>query len=97
MLTIDLDHNLIIEQILLENGELPCIPDNRISGNVKVKTGGKIRNVWVTDIKNCKDYKCFHPHDCPIQGAKGVRNSQERWMCLTNFHQGCPDEPQKKK
>ena len=68
----------------------------KMSGHIKVKVAGKIRNVWVTDTKNCKDYKCFHPHDCPIQGASGVRNSQERWMCLTNLYHGCPDKPEKK-
>jgi len=66
------------------------------SGNIKVRIAGKIRNVWVSDINNCKDCECFHPHDCPIQGVKGVRNSEERWICLTNFYHGCPSKPQKR-
>ena len=48
------------------------------------------RDVWVAE-KDCPKYKCYHPHDCPVQGAKGVRDSKERWMCLTNFYNGCPD------
>lgn len=65
------------------------------SGNIKLKVRGKTRNVWVSDVNNCKKYNCFHPHDCPIQGVRGVRSSQERWMCLTNVYRGCPVEPQK--
>jgi len=65
------------------------------SGTIRMKLHGKYRDVWVADTKNCKDYKCFHPHDCPVQGARGVRSSKERYMCLTNVNNGCPDEPQK--
>ena len=65
------------------------------SGTIKVKVAGRTRSVFVTDVKNCKAYKCFHPHDCPVQGAGGVRSSQERWMCLTNVTHGCPDNPEK--
>ena len=61
------------------------------SGNITVFYGGKKRSVFVTDTKNCKNYTCFKPHDCPIQGAKGIRNSASRWMCLTNVNSGCPD------
>lgn len=60
-------------------------------GNIKVKFAGKMRSVWVTDIDKCKSYKCFHPHDCPVQGSRGVRDSESRWMCLTNVLRGCPD------
>lgn len=65
-------------------------------GNVKVKIGGKVKLVWCLDPDNCPDYVCFHPQDCPIQGASGVRNSGERWMCLTNALYGCPDNPKKR-
>lgn len=65
------------------------------SGNVKVKINGKVKLVWCSDTDNCPQYTCFHPHDCPIQGARGVRCSIERWMCLTNALHGCPDNPQK--
>ena len=49
------------------------------------------KKVSVVD-KDCPKYKCFNPHDCSVQGAGGVRSSKERWMCLTNFYNGCPDE-----
>lgn len=65
------------------------------SGTIRMKLHGKYRDVWVSDTKNCKYYKCFHPHDCPIQGARGVRSSTERYMCLTNVNHGCPDEPER--
>jgi hypothetical protein len=65
------------------------------SGKIKVKFAGKTRSVWVSDVNNCKEYKCFHPHDCPVQGLRSVRSSAERWMCLTNVIKGCPDEPKK--
>ena len=58
---------------------------------IKVKFAGKVREVEVLD-KKCRHRKCFHPHDCPVQGAKGVRRSEPRWMCLTNFLHGCPDD-----
>ncbi len=64
---------------------------NEISGHIKIKLFGKYRNVWVSDINNCKNYKCFKPHDCPVHGARGVNSSCGRWMCLTNFYNGCPD------
>lgn len=67
-----------------------------MNGHIKVKIAGKIRSVYVTDIHNCKGYECFHPHDCPVQGARGVRSSEARWMCLTNVLRGCPDKPLKK-
>jgi hypothetical protein len=68
-----------------------------MSGTVRVKLYGKYREVWVSDTKNCKNFKCFHPHDCPVQGARGGRSSEERYMCLTNLYHGCPDDPQKKR
>ena len=67
-----------------------------MEGKIRVKVGGKTRYVWVVDTKKCKNYNCFLPHDCPIQGAGGVRNSQERWMCLTNANHGCPINPEEK-
>lgn len=66
------------------------------SGNISIKVHGKMRKVWVADTVNCKNYKCFHPHDCPIQGARGVRNSSERYMCLTNVNNGCPENKELK-
>jgi len=66
-----------------------------MSGEIKIKLYGKTRNVWVADKTNCKKYKCFHPHDCPVQGVGGVRESKERWVCLTNFLKGCPDKLEK--
>lgn len=66
------------------------------SGTVRIKLNGKYRDVWVSDVTNCKQYKCFHPHDCPVQGARGVRSSKERYMCLTNVNQGCPSKLEKK-
>jgi hypothetical protein len=65
------------------------------SGKIKIKLNGKYRDVFVADTTNCKNYKCFLPHDCPIQGAGGVRSSLERYMCLTNVNEGCPAEPKK--
>ena len=64
---------------------------------VKVKYAGKMRRVEVVD-RLCPHRSCFHPHDCPVQGAGGVRQSEPRWMCLTNAMRGCPDpkpEPNK--
>lgn len=55
-----------------------------------MKVYGKIREVYVVD-RDCPFRSCFHPHDCPVQGAGGVRESKERWMCLTNAMSGCPD------
>lgn len=66
------------------------------SGIIRTKVHGKYREVWVSDTSNCKNYKCFNPHDCPVQGAGGVRSSKERYMCLTNVYSGCPYEPEKK-
>jgi hypothetical protein len=57
---------------------------------IKVKFAGKVRTVSVV-YKDCATRKCFHPHDCPVQGSGGVRESQERWMCLTNVLRGCPE------
>lgn len=57
---------------------------------MKMRIHGKTRDVYVVD-KDCKSRPCFHPHDCPVQGAGGVRESEERWMCLTNAMGGCPD------
>ena len=65
------------------------------SGTIKIKLHGKYRDVWVSDTRNCKNYKCFHPHDCPTQGARGVRSSKGRYMCLTNVNQGCPEESER--
>lgn len=48
------------------------------------------KNVQVVDAL-CPKRSCYHPHDCPVQGAGGVRESTERWMCLTNVNHGCPD------
>lgn len=66
---------------------------------VKMKLYGKVRAVGCRDHE-CPDRPCFKPHDCPIQGAGGVRESAERWMCLTNVNHGCPaviPEPVKKR
>jgi hypothetical protein len=61
---------------------------------IKVKVyGNTIKKVEVID-ERCLNYKCFKPHNCPVQGAGGVRDSKERWVCLTNFYHGCPDNPQ---
>lgn len=57
---------------------------------IKVLFAGKKREVEVVD-RDCAKRKCFHPHDCPVQGCGGVRESKERWMCLTNVLHGCPD------
>ncbi len=65
-----------------------------MSGTIRMKLYGKFRNVFVSNTKNCKNYKCFHPHDCPIQGARGVRSSGTRYMCLTNVNSGCPENPE---
>ena len=67
------------------------------SGHIKVKVGFQFKKVFVVDTENCKSYDCFHPHDCPVQGARGVRSSAARWMCLTNVNRGCPDKPKLKK
>lgn len=64
------------------------------SGTIRMKLYGKYRDVWVSDTKNCKNYKCFNPHDCPVRGVGGVRTSTERYMCLTNVNNGCPEEKQ---
>ena len=64
-----------------------------MQGKIKIKVGGKIRSVWVSDTKNCQNYECFNPHDCPVHGAGGVRSSTPRWMCLTNALNGCPENP----
>ena len=63
------------------------------SGTIKIKLAGKWRFVFVSDINNCKKYECFHPHDCPVHGAKGVQQTAERYVCLTNFYNGCPAKP----
>lgn len=63
-------------------------------GHITVKIAGKNKRVWVSDKDKCPKYKCFHPHDCPVQGGGGVRSSSERWMCLTNALRGCPDNPE---
>lgn len=55
------------------------------------KIYGKKRAVYVSE-SNCPLYECFRPHDVPVQGARGVRSSKERYMCLTNVHAGCPDK-----
>ncbi len=52
----------------------------------------KIKKDVIVAEKNCIKYECYHPHDCPVQGAGGVRESKERYMCLTNFYSGCPKE-----
>lgn len=62
-----------------------------MDGTIRIKIYGKFREVYVTDTIHCKNYKCFHPHDCPIQVAGEVRQTDERWMCLTNALHGCPD------
>jgi hypothetical protein len=61
---------------------------------VKVKFAGEIRTVEVTD-KECPSRKCFHPHNCPVRSGGGVGNgysydSKPRWLCLTNYLNGCP-------
>lgn len=57
---------------------------------IDINFAGKRRKVWVVD-EDCKNRKCFRPHNCPVQGKKGVRSSEPRWMCLTNFLHGCPE------
>jgi len=60
------------------------------AGKIRIKVYKKYREVFVTDTVNCKSYQCFHPHNCPIHGAKGINDSNDRWMCLTNVNEGCP-------
>lgn len=57
---------------------------------ITVKFAGERRKVEVSD-KDCATRPCLRPHDCPVQGRGGVRSSTPRWMCLTNFYNGCPD------
>ena len=57
--------------------------------NISIKVSGKKRNINCAD-KDCPKRTCWHPHDCPVQGAGGVRESKARWMCLTNVNRGCP-------
>ena len=62
---------------------------------VRAKFGSGYRWVEVPH-RECPTLECFHPHDCPVQGYGGVRESQPRWMCLTNVLHGCPENPQPK-
>lgn len=62
-----------------------------MGGKIRVKVYKTYKNVWVSDTDKCKKRECFKPHNCPVQGAMGVRSSDERWMCLTNFYSGCPE------
>jgi hypothetical protein len=57
---------------------------------LKIKVHGKTRTVACSD-RDCPKRPCWHPHDCPVQGCGGVRESTPRWMCLTNALHGCPD------
>lgn len=65
---------------------------------MKIKTDvfGAKRDVIVSD-RACPKRKCFKPHDCPVQGARGVRESASRWMCLTNVLHGCPENAEENK
>lgn len=66
---------------------------------LNVRDNGCLRKVECKD-KDCPRRSCWHPHDCPIQGYGGVRESTPRWMCLTNALHGCPTpipEPKGKK
>jgi hypothetical protein len=56
---------------------------------VRIKTRGAIRSVSCSH-RDCPTRPCWDPHDCPVQGAGGVRESESRWLCLTNALQGCP-------
>lgn len=56
---------------------------------MKTRIHGKIRDVFCHD-KDCPKRSCWHPHDCPVSGYGGVRESKARWMCLTNALNGCP-------
>ena len=58
---------------------------------LKIKHAGTYRHVEAIS-KECINKPCFHPHDCPVQGARGVRSSEARWMCLTNVLSGCPSK-----
>ena len=58
-------------------------------GDITIKIGNKKVRVKVLDREKCGNYECFVPHDCPVQGAGGVRASEPRWMCLTNFLVKC--------
>lgn len=57
---------------------------------------GKKRDILVIDAKKCPNYECFHPHDCPVHAARGVNTTKERYMCLTNVLNGCPEHPKDK-
>ncbi|MCK9571595.1 hypothetical protein M0R72_21775 [Candidatus Pacearchaeota archaeon] len=57
---------------------------------MKVRVHGTIRDVQCRD-KECPKLDCWNPHDCPVQGCGGVRESTARWMCLTNCLYGCPE------
>lgn len=57
---------------------------------IRKKIHGKQRDIFVT-AEDCPKKDCFKPHDCVVQGAGGVRSSEERYVCLTNFHNGCPN------
>ena len=56
---------------------------------IRKKVYGSIRSIGCMD-KTCPSKPCWQPHDCPVQGCGGVRESTARWMCLTNVLQGCP-------
>lgn len=58
---------------------------------ITVRFAGKRRGVDVAE-EDCKKRPCLKPHNCPVQGAGGVRYSDERWVCLTRFLHGCPNE-----
>jgi hypothetical protein len=63
---------------------------------LRVKAHGKMRTVSCSD-RDCPERPCWRPHDCPVQGYGGVRDSTPRWMCLTNALHGCPvPKPPKK-
>jgi hypothetical protein len=55
----------------------------------KVKVCGSTRAVLCSD-RDCPRRPCWQPHDCPVAGYGGVRESTPRWMCLTNALRGCP-------
>jgi hypothetical protein len=64
--------------------------ERKTTMEIRIKVYGKMRTVACYD-RNCPKRPCWRPHDCPVQGCGGVRESTPRWMCLTNAMQGCPD------
>ena len=46
---------------------------------IKAKVLGRVRSVDCRDA-DCPRSPCWHPHDCPVQGYGGVRESAPRWL-----------------